>query len=75
MFFLCRVEKHSSQDRSKDATMSETMHMLNDAKHEIRKRDEMVKKLRVDVGSLENEKILAQRNLADLQASYKSILR
>ncbi|XP_065060091.1 coiled-coil domain-containing protein 171-like [Rhopilema esculentum] len=70
-----RVEKHSSQEKSKDATMSETMHMLNNAKHEISKRDEMVKKLRVDAGSLENEKILAQRNLADLQASYKSILR
>jgi len=70
-----RVEQHSSEEKSKDSRMRDTLKMLNNAKNEINRRDDIIQRLKKDAELCEKEKVQYQSNLELAEKAYKIAVR
>ena len=73
--YILRVEKQSFEEQSKDTTMRDTLKMLHNAKNEINRRDDAIKRLKKDAELCEKEKVLCQSNLEQIEKAYKAAVR
>ena len=55
--------------------MKETMKMLNNAKNEISRRDDAIRRLKKDSELCEKEKMFCHSNLEQIEKAYKAAIR